>query len=191
MAKSVLGRGTARDRVLEAAMALFGEHGVNGTSLQMIADRLGVGKAAVYYQFHSKDDIVAAAAQPLYDDIARLVTIAEAVPSAAARRQVCISGLIEMCVRHRRLAAVLYSDPAVESLVQSREDLTETVARFNALLYDTNTDISGRVVVTLIVNAIYRTVIDPALTDVSDTDMHRVLLESAQQLLRTATLVDT
>lgn len=48
MAKSVLGRGTARARVLEAALTLFGEHGVSGTTLQMIADSIGVGKASVY-----------------------------------------------------------------------------------------------------------------------------------------------
>ena len=107
MAKSVLGRGTARARVLEAALTLFGEHGVSGTTLQMIADSIGVGKASVYYQFHSKDEIVAAAAQPMFDDMARVVTIAEAVPDPHTRQEICISGFIEFSVRNRRLAAVL------------------------------------------------------------------------------------
>jgi AcrR family transcriptional regulator len=40
----------ARTQVIEAALALFAEHGIDGTSLQMIADAMGVTKAAVYHQ---------------------------------------------------------------------------------------------------------------------------------------------
>ena len=49
-----------QDRILSAALELFGEHGVNGTSYQMVADTLGVTKAAIYHQFKTKDDIVIA-----------------------------------------------------------------------------------------------------------------------------------
>lgn len=44
--KTVAPRGFrfTRDRLLEAAQELFAEHGVSGTSLQMIADRLGVNE---------------------------------------------------------------------------------------------------------------------------------------------------
>ena len=65
MAKPVAQRGFARERVLEAALHLFAERGVNGTSLQMIADHLGVSKAAIYYQFHTKDDIVLSVGSPV------------------------------------------------------------------------------------------------------------------------------
>ncbi len=54
-------RSAAQVRIITAALDLFGEHGVNGTSLQMIADALGVTKAAIYHQFPAKDDIVLAA----------------------------------------------------------------------------------------------------------------------------------
>lgn len=45
--------------VLEAAAQLFAERGFGGTSLQDIADALGISRPAVYYYFHSKDDILA------------------------------------------------------------------------------------------------------------------------------------
>jgi len=48
-------------RTVEVALGLFGVHGVGGTSLQMIANALGVTKAAVYHQFQTKDAIVIAA----------------------------------------------------------------------------------------------------------------------------------
>ena len=60
-------------QITSAALSLFGEHGVHGTSLQMIADELGVSKAAVYYHFRSKHDIVAAVLKPAMDGLANLV----------------------------------------------------------------------------------------------------------------------
>ena len=48
----------AQGRVIDAALDLFAEHGVGGTSLQMIADEIGVTKAAVYHQFKTKEQIV-------------------------------------------------------------------------------------------------------------------------------------
>jgi AcrR family transcriptional regulator len=49
-------RSAAQTRILIAALNLFADHGVSGTSLQMIADALGVTKAAVYHQFKTKDE---------------------------------------------------------------------------------------------------------------------------------------
>ena len=43
----------AQTRIIEAALVLFAEHGISGTSLQMIADAIGVTKAAVYHQYLS------------------------------------------------------------------------------------------------------------------------------------------
>lgn len=184
MAKSVLGRGTARARVLEAALAKFAEHGVSGTTLQMIADSIGVGKASVYYQFRSKEDIVAAAAQPMFDDMARVVAIAEAISDPDARREVTISGFLEFSVRHRRLSAVLAGDPALESLVQSREDLRDIVDRFTDLLIGGGTNAEAKIVTAFVTHGIYGAVNDKSLEDVSDAELHRTLLAAAQQLTR-------
>jgi AcrR family transcriptional regulator len=41
----------AQTRVIAAALELFSRNGVGGTSLQMIADEIGVTKAAIYYQY--------------------------------------------------------------------------------------------------------------------------------------------
>ena len=53
-------RSAAQTRILDAALQLIAEHGVGGTSLQMIADAIGVTKAAVYHQFKTKEQIVIA-----------------------------------------------------------------------------------------------------------------------------------
>jgi AcrR family transcriptional regulator len=52
--------GDTRERIKEVALELFTEHGYEQTSLREIAERLGVTKAALYYHFKSKEEIVRA-----------------------------------------------------------------------------------------------------------------------------------
>jgi AcrR family transcriptional regulator len=47
-----------RSRIQAVALELFTEHGYDATSLREIAERLGVTKAALYYHFKSKEEIV-------------------------------------------------------------------------------------------------------------------------------------
>jgi AcrR family transcriptional regulator len=59
------GAGTAqeastRDRILDVALDLFVGKGFDGTSLREIAAQLGITKAAIYYHFSSKEDILMA-----------------------------------------------------------------------------------------------------------------------------------
>lgn len=49
-----------RNAVLHAAAAAFAERGYHGTSLDMIAARLGVTKPTIYYYARNKDDLVTA-----------------------------------------------------------------------------------------------------------------------------------
>jgi AcrR family transcriptional regulator len=51
---------STKERILDVALDLFTEKGFDGTSLREIAERLGVTKAALYYHFASKDDILMA-----------------------------------------------------------------------------------------------------------------------------------
>ncbi|HEY3765993.1 MAG TPA: helix-turn-helix domain-containing protein [Gaiellales bacterium] len=51
-------RGDTRERILDVALELFNEQGYDGTSLREIAERLGITKAALYYHFERKEDIL-------------------------------------------------------------------------------------------------------------------------------------
>jgi AcrR family transcriptional regulator len=75
----------AQIRVITAALELFGRHGVGGTSLQMIADEIGVTKAAVYHQYRTKNEIVLAAAESELAILEGVVERAEAQRSSRAR----------------------------------------------------------------------------------------------------------
>jgi AcrR family transcriptional regulator len=56
-------REDTRSRIQEVALELFTEQGYEATSLREIAERLGVTKAALYYHFKTKDEIVASLAE--------------------------------------------------------------------------------------------------------------------------------
>jgi TetR/AcrR family transcriptional regulator len=56
-----------RERALAAAVRLFSRHGYEGTSLQAIADELGVSKQALLYHFASKEGLRGAALQQMVE----------------------------------------------------------------------------------------------------------------------------
>ena len=51
-------RGETRELILDTALELFTEQGYESTSLREIAERVGVTKAALYYHFTRKEDIL-------------------------------------------------------------------------------------------------------------------------------------
>ncbi|MBU4216182.1 MAG: TetR/AcrR family transcriptional regulator [Actinobacteria bacterium] len=51
-------RGNTRAEIQQAALGRFTEQGYDKTSLREIAEDLGITKAAVYYHFRSKDEIL-------------------------------------------------------------------------------------------------------------------------------------
>lgn len=70
--------------ILDAAAAVFAEHGFAAADVQVIADRLGVGKGTVYRYFPTKQDLFLAAVdrglQELSDQIDAILTDASLDP---------------------------------------------------------------------------------------------------------------
>ncbi|MER5889193.1 helix-turn-helix domain-containing protein [Streptomyces sp. NPDC001941] len=63
-------RGNTRQRIQDVALELFAEQGYEKTSLREIAERLDVTKAALYYHFKTKEDIVIS----LFEDLTKPIT---------------------------------------------------------------------------------------------------------------------
>jgi AcrR family transcriptional regulator len=57
-AAAATGGASTRERILDIALELFNEQGYDKTSLREIAERLGTTKAALYYHFARKEDIL-------------------------------------------------------------------------------------------------------------------------------------
>jgi AcrR family transcriptional regulator len=91
-----------RQRIQDAARELFCEKGVQRTSLQDIANRLGVTKAALYYHFGSRDELVRSILQPVIDDGERYIAEQEerTATDRAGPREV-LEGYFDFHFRHR------------------------------------------------------------------------------------------
>lgn len=118
-------------RARAVARELFLANGVQRTSLQDIADRLGVSKPALYYHFASREDLVRSVVEPLFEDGSAFVERAER--GGMAPREV-LAGYFEFQYRHREVVALM-----VQELTSLRElDLLDHVwdwrRRLTALL---------------------------------------------------------
>jgi AcrR family transcriptional regulator len=174
--------GAARDRVLAAALQLFGEHGVSGTSLQMIADRIGVTKAAVYHQFHSKEEIVLGVLAPAMESLHASLESAELLETPEARRESMLRAVVDLAVGNRRLAAILRSDPVAAELVRSHPDL-DVGERIRALLVGPDPDVRSDVAAAMVGGALMMIGAAPELERYHDEELSANLLDLARDLL--------
>ena len=76
-------RGDTRARIQQVALELFAEQGYEKTSLREIAERLDVTKAALYYHFKSKEDIVRSLVEDYFGQIDALISWARPQPRTA------------------------------------------------------------------------------------------------------------
>jgi AcrR family transcriptional regulator len=91
-----------RLRIQNAARELFTQKGVQRTSLQDIADRLGITKPALYYHFTSREDLVRSILQPLIDEGEEFVAAQEGLRgSARATPRELLQGYFDFHYRHR------------------------------------------------------------------------------------------
>ena len=173
--------GEARERVVRAAITLFARHGVRGTSLQMIAGELGVTKAAVYRQFHTKEDIVLAVVRPILMEIGGLLKLAEREPSQAVRTDLALRGLVDVLVGHREIAAVFAVDPAILDVLRGDAELNDLVLRMGVLLHGPAPGPGARVAAAVVGAGLAAAAADPELSDIDDETLAAELLTCARR----------
>jgi AcrR family transcriptional regulator len=103
-----------RRQILETAQRLFADKGYDATSLQMIADELGLTKAAVYYHFRAKSEILREAMRPGIEWISVLLDEAALIRGRRARIEHLVNGYIEFWIRHRNYMVMGSTDPAAK-----------------------------------------------------------------------------
>ncbi|WP_328672930.1 TetR/AcrR family transcriptional regulator [Streptomyces sp. NBC_00322] len=75
-----MARGNTRQRIQDVALELFAEQGYDKTSLREIAEALDVTKAALYYHFKTKEDILISLFQDLTRPMDELIEWAQTQP---------------------------------------------------------------------------------------------------------------
>lgn len=175
-------RTAAQTRVLDAALDLFAQHGVSGTSLQMIAERLGVTKAAVYRQFKAKDDIVIAATERGLGRLDEALEAAESAPNTKRAKDTLLKAIIDLAVEDRRLASTLQFDPVVVRLLAAHPPFQQYIARLYGVLIG-EAGQEARLGAAMLAGAIGVAVMHPLTVDVDDDALRTYLLKHAKRLI--------
>lgn len=168
-------------RIVAASLELFATRGVSGTSLQMIADAIGVTKAALFYQFRTKDDIVLAAAE---DELSRLEAVLDDAESASPRtrqRQVLLKGMVDLSVDRRRTVNVILSDPVVLGVFSKHDRYHRVLDRLTDLLMGPGTEPHRHMQTAMFMAALSGAVMHPMLNDVDDKTLRSELLRLARR----------
>ncbi|EIV96239.1 TetR/AcrR family transcriptional regulator [Frankia sp. QA3] len=106
-----------RERILAVALDLFTQQGYAGTSIADIAARLGTSKAALYYHFDSKVEILDAL---VVEPLSAYAQLAERAATERMAAPELLATLIDMMADSRVLSGVIGNDPSVLSVLQQR-----------------------------------------------------------------------
>jgi AcrR family transcriptional regulator len=118
------------------ALDLFLEQGYEGTSLREIAERLGVTKAALYYHFKSKDDIVNSFIEDRLAGLDKLIAWGRERPLDAAGRRELLGRYIDQMLEqehHRLMRFFEQNQPAIKRM-SGAEGLRERIIEIVQLI---------------------------------------------------------
>jgi AcrR family transcriptional regulator len=173
----------AQARVITAALDLFARHGVGGTSLQMIADEIGVTKAAVYHQYKTKDEIVLAAAESELWRLEAVVAVAENESSPKRSRESLMSGIVDLAIDRGRSASTVLSDPVIVGFFANHKEFRDVMHRLGYILVGDDTAPPARIRTAMLIAAISGAVMHPLVADLEDDVVRAELLRLARRFL--------
>ncbi len=128
-------RGDTRARIQRVALELFAEQGYERTSLREIAERLGVTKAALYYHFKSKEDIVRSFTEDHFGRLDALISWAMAQPRTASTGHEILNRYITILLDDREVFLFLERNQAwLRSSDGGKHRFEQFRPRLNALV---------------------------------------------------------
>jgi AcrR family transcriptional regulator len=112
---------STKARIQDAALDLFVKHGYEKTSLREIADQLAITKAALYYHYASKQELLKSLTQPLLDQF-------EQVLAARLDRRELLAAYLDLLSRNRRVFEIFTADHSALAAAELAER-SETTRR--------------------------------------------------------------
>lgn len=186
---STSGAKTTREQILDVALELFNAAGYDKTSLREIAERMGFSKAALYYHFASKEDILMALHMRLHDLGNEGFDLLDSDRARPQAWPAFLDNVIDKMLDNRALFVLhAHNHAAFEKLhemgghQQENEDL---VQRLRHLLTDTSVPMRQRVRLACSIGAIMSGLVlaGDVFSDVRTADMSQLLREAVADLL--------
>lgn len=173
-------------RIVGVAVDLFAEFGIDATSLQMIADALGITKGAVYYHFKTKHEIVLAVCADSFDALEAAVAEAETIESVTSRERALdrlVPHLVALAVESRSVFSKLRFDPVMVRLMADDARYHDLLARLDRLLSGDTPDADARVRTAAAISALAGTPVHHLTADLDDEMLRAHLTAVLQEIV--------
>jgi AcrR family transcriptional regulator len=179
---------STRERILDVALDLFSDKGYDATSLREIAERLGVTKAALYYHFASKEDILMALHMRLHEFGKEAMANLGDEPVSLERWAEILDGLVDQMMAQRKLFLLHERNQATFEKVHreghdaEHEDLQN---RFRQILGDPRVTLRDRVRMAASFGVIFSGLVlaSEAFTEAKDAEMLEELRQCVHNVL--------
>ncbi len=143
---------TAREEILDASAELFAQRGYAATSTRLIAERVGIRQASLYYHFDNKEQILAELLEAtVRPSLAHAESLGELEPAQALQSLVRFD--VGVLLSARWNIGILYALPeiATEPFARFRREREELRAAYRRL---TGRDVTGDLVFGLVESVI-------------------------------------
>jgi AcrR family transcriptional regulator len=180
---------STRERILDAALDLFIEKGFDKTSLREIAEQLGVTKAALYYHFASKEDILMALHLRLHEfGLDALSQLGDQEPTPA-RWADLLDKIVDQMLAHRKIFLLHQRNQAAfEALHREEHDAQheDLQANLERVLSDERISVRDRVRMAASFGAVLGGIFmsGDAFGDVPSSELSDILRDAIGDLLR-------
>lgn len=177
--------GDTRSRIQAVALELFTEQGYEKTSLREIAERLGVTKAALYYHFKSKDDIVHSFVSDRIDRLDRLIEWAGQQPADAAGRRAILHRYSEAFFGDRGHSVMQFFEQnrTVLTHLSSGQMMKDRLLRMAEVLSRADPSPAGQLRATLAIFAVHGSMFALRGPEITVEQRKQLALEVAYEML--------
>jgi AcrR family transcriptional regulator len=174
-----------RSRIQAVALELFTEHGYEATSLREISERLGVTKAALYYHFKTKEDIVTSLVQDRIEGINELIAWAQTMPTGEATRREFIRRYADQLNRDRHHEVMRFFDRNQTALRDhpSAETFRERMMTLISILATPDAPLAEQLKSSLAILALHAGWFVLRSPDITDEQRQAAALEVALELV--------
>lgn len=178
-AATVARRPGTRARIQAAAMDLFMTRGVEKTSLREIAEELGITKAALYYHFRSRDELLRSLVDPFLEEVEALLNDTEARGDRRPRE--FLEFYFDLYARHQRMLQLLVRDLSAFAHLGLEERLLGWQLRLRHLVVGPEASPADRVRAVFALGGLAD--VAALITDVSTEDSRQVAIDAASAAL--------
>ena len=174
-----------RTRIQDVALELFIEQGYEATSLREIAEKLGVTKAALYYHFKTKDDIVTSMIADRLAAMDELIAWAQSRPPTTETRREFVRryGADLMRARHHDMMRFFERNQTALRHNPATEQMRERMQAMLDVLTDKDAPLTRQLKCSLAIFAIHATWFVFREPGVSDEARQAAGLEVALELI--------